>query len=1157
MHLSTRQSHGLLKVSIGCGLGALLSTQFTLPVWGQSLIVPDDTLGGEQSQVIQNFNGTPNEVIVGGAQRAQNLFHSFEEFNVDEGRGAFFFSPDNVSNIFSRVTGNNPSNILGTLGTLGVDEAGFLTIGNANLFLINPNGIVFSENASLSVGGSFAATTADAIQFADAGFFSATNPEAPSELLTIDPSAFLFSQIPSGNIDIGLNVGLQVPNGENLSLLGGDIAINRSGLAAFGGRVDIGAVGGMGTVGLNPDGSLSFPENLERADVELTDGSVVDVMLDNDGHIAIHAQNISLRNSDLLAGIIDASSDASSQAGDIVLNASGEIQITELSDVSNTISANTFGTAGNIDITAEILKILGDALVTTSTLGEGHAGNITINVRDRITLDSSNIFSRVSAGAIGEGGDINIITSNLEILNGSLFLVGTFTGTEGNAGSITIRTNILTAQNDSRLIADSFGEGDSGDVTIHASGSIVFDNAVISSSVAPGISRNGGTIDIVAGALDVINAARFITGTFGDGNAGNITLDVSDQITIDNSFILTLLVDEAEGNAGDISISTNILNILNGSQLSTSTGGKGNAGDIIIQVDDRIILAGVGSVSELPSTILAIVARDAEGSGGTVNITTSRLEIRDGATLSATTQGRGNAGDITITASDRILLANSSDSGSPSSILTDTTDTATGRAGSILINSPDLRLVDGAVINARTRNSKLGGSITVNADRIDLIDGGQLVTTSFSDGDAGNIILTAEQISMEGRDLTFLERSETLGDEVLNEGTGQSGLFANTRPDFGGNGGRIRVNATNLTLQDEATISTQTEGTGNGGAIVLNVLGNLEMSDRAQITSSTSGQGDAGDIRLRVADSITLSNSSISSEVGEGANGEGGDITIQAGQMTLGDRSLISAQSLSDPDEPVSATLRVTATGNNPSNAGDILIVIDDVLIIDNSDITTQAEAFAGGAIAIQAGTIRLFGDGDIQTSVQSGEEGGGNITLTADSIIAFDDSDILAFAADGRGGDVTLDTPAFFGENFDPVASATDPPDTLDGNDRVDINASGAVAGVITLPDVSFIPNSLNDLPEGVINTESLIANSCVVRNEDGSSTFIITGAGGLPDRPGDAETSVYPTGDVQAIPDDSSDADSGWQMGDPIVEPQSVYQLPNGELILSHACR
>ncbi|MDJ0688902.1 MAG: filamentous hemagglutinin N-terminal domain-containing protein [Xenococcaceae cyanobacterium MO_188.B32] len=152
-------------------------------------IIPDNTLGDENS--IVNPRDATSDSIDGGARRGQNLFHSFQEFNVDAGRGIYFSNPDAVNNIFSRVTGNNVSNIL---GTLGVD-------GAANLFLINPNGIIFGEDARLDIQGSFAATTADGIEFDDRGFFSATQPEQ-SSLLTINPGAFFYNQVANqpGNI---------------------------------------------------------------------------------------------------------------------------------------------------------------------------------------------------------------------------------------------------------------------------------------------------------------------------------------------------------------------------------------------------------------------------------------------------------------------------------------------------------------------------------------------------------------------------------------------------------------------------------------------------------------------------------------------------------------------------------------------------------------------------------------------------------------------------------------------------------------------------------------------------------------------------------------------------------------------------------------------
>lgn len=170
-------------------------------------ITPDTTLGASGSLVTRNqvFNGLPSDRIDGGALRGTNLFHSFQDFNISAGQGAYFTNPDAVTNILTRITGTSPSNILGTLGVLG----------NANLFLLNPNGIVFGPNANLSINGSFVGTTANAIGFQSGDIFSA-NPAQPlpSGLLNVNPSALLFNQIAaSAIVNRSEGTGLRVPEG--------------------------------------------------------------------------------------------------------------------------------------------------------------------------------------------------------------------------------------------------------------------------------------------------------------------------------------------------------------------------------------------------------------------------------------------------------------------------------------------------------------------------------------------------------------------------------------------------------------------------------------------------------------------------------------------------------------------------------------------------------------------------------------------------------------------------------------------------------------------------------------------------------------------------------------------------------------------------------
>jgi filamentous hemagglutinin family protein len=914
-------------------------------VFAQSQIVPDNTMGAENSQVIPNANGLPIELIDGGARRGANLFHSFQEFNINNGRGAYFINPAGVENILSRVTGTNPSNILGTLGVLG----------NANLFLINPNGIIFGQNASLDVNGSFVATTANAVQFGERGVFSAKDPNAPP-LLTVNPSAFLFNQIATQQSAIEHQGILRVPDGKSLLLVGGNVNLNFGYLFAPGGRVELVGVAGSGSAELTVDGnnlSLSFPSNTALADISLTNESFVDVTAGGGGSIAIAARNLELLDSILLAGIGFSLGSTQAQAGNITIQATENVTIqSERSSgfIFNFVFPGGEGNAGDIIINARSLSLTNNSTVSSSILGEGNAGDIIINARSlSLTNDS-----QVSSATLGEG----------------------------NAGDIIINARSLFLTNGSQVSSATLGQGAGGNLTVNASDSVRLigtsangrdASGLFASSEDLGNGGNGGNLSLNTGNLIVSGGAQVRTNTIGQGAGGNLTVNVSDSVR--------LIGTSANGRfaSGLFASSENLGNGGSGGNLSINTG--------------NLIVSDGARISS---------ATENDGDAGNLSINTGNLIVRNGSQVISATRGQGAGGSLTVNATDSVQLIGISADGVVSGLLTQTENR--GNAGNLRIDTGNLIVSDGARVSSATFDEGAGGSLTVNAsDSVRLIgtsaDGREvsgLFAGSENRGNAGNLRIDTENLIISGgAQVSSSTRGQgasgsltvNASDSVRLIGTSADGRFASgffASSENLGNAGNLRIDTGNLIVSDGAQVSSGTIGEGAGGSLTVNASNSVRLIGTSadgqfpsSLTATTRASGDAGDLTLKTRQFIIEDGGQISSQ--STATGIAGDITLQTNSLFLeGEGSSILADTAS-------------------TDGGNISLQVNDRLLLRN-----------GSQISTTAGTERAGGNG-----------GNIDIDSQFILAVPSENSDITANAYEGRGGNVNVTAQGIFGIEF------------------------------------------------------------------------------------------------------------------------------------------
>ncbi|MEG3927611.1 S-layer family protein [Microcoleus sp. T3_D1] len=733
-------------------------------------ITPDGTLGPESSRTVPDtINNLPSDRITGGATRGVNLFHSLREFNIREGRGAYFENPRGITNIFTRVTGGNSSNILGTLGVLG----------NGNLFLINPKGIIFGPNARLDLRGSFIGSTAESIVFNNGFEFSSTNPQT-SPLLTVNipvglrfrdnPGAIVNQSTAIGKVNLPVSavpipisdrVGLAVEAGQTLALIGGDIQLQGGNLTASGGQILLGSVASPGLVNfaLTPpvtqQGNLTVNyDNIQNfGNIQISDGTLINTSGSGGGRVELKGGNVAISGARIYAltlGNIDGRGiDINAQnlrvqngtqfstltlgdgaGGNINLRAADSVEMSGLGVDGYQQVVIKYLVSGTADPFDPLFTLF------NASAGTGAGGSIAIDT-GRLLLNNGVVGSGITFGA-GRGGNLIIRANTFEMV-GSGINNGTAKESTGAGGSITVDVNRLIMRDGSLLGTTSYSSGPSGNINIKAAESVELSNTGPRTVVSTGISTlsigstgRAGNINVDTKRLTLSGGSAFTLGTgvlvgrflFSQegGPAGNLTVRATESVEISGiSPLLTSGIQSASAlssgtlsssRGGDIRIDTPSLTVRDGGIVSTSSLGSGDVGNITVNAD-RISVSGSGNNGLFVSTIDASVGKtfgtnpNATANAGSLNLNADRLIVRDGATVTVQATGTGRAGNINIVANS-IALDNKA--------MIDGT-TVSGTGANINLQARDIQLRRNSQITTDAGTSD-GGNININSDII-------------------------------------------------------------------------------------------------------------------------------------------------------------------------------------------------------------------------------------------------------------------------------------------------------------------------------------------------------------------------------------------------------------------------------------------------------
>jgi filamentous hemagglutinin family protein len=790
-----------------------------------------------------------------GRYAGDNLFHSFSSFDVGTGETATFSaSLDTPERVIARVTGGSRSDIHGRLRS---------TIPGADLFLLNASGVSLGDGAELDVDGSFYTGSANLLRF-ESGPDLVVSDATPDPLLsTAAPAFFGFTSGSPALIEVARTNALEVPAGETLSIVGGDVFVtgdpsgvvapilidspgSKLEIASAAGPVDIPvALGDLDMDGVEP-GTLGtvdvFGATLLMSGVGATPS----------GGVTIRAGRFVLEGKSQIVARNNASAAPAAGPIDIAVTGDGVDGTPDLLLVGSQVQIQSWSAgnapAGDVLLSGDEVEVRGGAqLVLFNGGSPSHTGDgpdLAIDART-IAFDGGNL-SLLSLSS-GEGSSAKLTASeSISIGGGAQIVSELLPGSTGDGGTIDLDPETVTISGGAQVSTLNGGSGIGTGLSIEAETLVVTDGAGVLSRATG--SGPGGPVDIEVTSLSVTDAGRITSGSVTGDPGGPIGIG-AESVLVSNAAGRPEGTFISANNGAPIGIDAELVELVDGGQLVTTTFTGAPAGALSIANADVVRASGVDA-QDRPAGLFTRTRESAgsTGTGGPLSIDTRILEVDNGGELSSSTFGPADAGPIEIGASERVTVQG-------------------GPNGFSLIAAA-----------AQPGSSGDGGPLSIETDVLELRDGGQVTTSTFSVGDAGVIDARARVVDVSGVDPL---------------GGNPSGFFSGSNTAGvigGGDGGEVGIHATqSVQMWNQAVVFAEATGSGLAGDVLIDGGDLFQMDDASVSTKVISSAG--GNVKVTADTLVYLNESTISTDVQSGAGG-GGDVTIDPVHTVLNHSSI-------------------------------------------------------------------------------------------------------------------------------------------------------------------------------------------------------------------------------------------------------------------------